>query len=89
MINALILDKKDDEKITAEIADISLSDLPEGDVLVDIHYSTLNYKDSLAITSSSPEVASATTSAQRLGRRGRRASSWGCRGITSSEGGGA
>ncbi len=56
MIKALILDKKEDEKIAAEITDISLSDLPEGDVLVDVHYSTLNYKDSLAITSSSPIV---------------------------------
>ena len=32
------------------------SQLPEGDVTIDVAYSTLNYKDGLAITGSSPVV---------------------------------
>ena len=34
----------------AAIAELTTADLPAGDVLVDIAYSTLNYKDALAIT---------------------------------------
>jgi acrylyl-CoA reductase (NADPH) len=40
----------------SEIADIDVSDLPAGDTLVDIEYSTVNYKDGLAITNRSPIV---------------------------------
>ena len=56
MFNALVLNKKDDHKATGKIEEINISDLPEGDVLIKIYYSTLNYKDSLALTSSSPIV---------------------------------
>lgn len=57
MFKALILNKKeDDKKATAIVENINLSDLPEGDVLINVNYSTLNYKDSLAITSSSPII---------------------------------
>jgi acrylyl-CoA reductase (NADPH) len=56
MFNALILTKKDDHKATGKVEEINISDLPEGEVLIKIHYSTLNYKDSLALTSSSPIV---------------------------------
>ena len=38
------------------VENINLSDLPEGDVLINVKYSTLNYKDSLAITTSSPII---------------------------------
>ena len=56
MFNALILNKIQDEKVTAKVDKINLTDLPEGDVLVKVDYSTLNYKDSLALTSSSPII---------------------------------
>ena len=57
MIKALILNKNEDEKkAMSSIETINLSDLPEEDVLVDISYSTINYKDALAITSSSPII---------------------------------
>lgn len=48
---------KDDE-YQAALTDVSVDDLPDGDVLVDVEYSTLNYKDSLAITGASPVVRS-------------------------------
>ena len=58
MFNALVLNKKEDEIATGQVKEINISDLPEGDVLIKINYSTLNYKDSLALTSSSPIVKS-------------------------------
>jgi len=39
-----------DGKPKAEFRDIGLSDLPDHDVLVEVAYSTLNYKDGLAIS---------------------------------------
>ena len=58
MFNALVLNKEDDQKAIGEIQEIDISQLPEGDVLVKVDYSTINYKDSLAITSSSPIIKS-------------------------------
>jgi acrylyl-CoA reductase (NADPH) len=46
---ALVLDQQDDG-VAANIKELTTSDLPEGDVLVRIAYSSLNYKDGLAIT---------------------------------------
>ncbi|HEY5734670.1 MAG TPA: MDR family oxidoreductase [Gammaproteobacteria bacterium] len=46
---ALVLDQ-DDGATTAEVRDLSLDDLPDNDIHVKVHYSTLNYKDALAIT---------------------------------------
>ena len=51
-----ILVNKDDDQYSAALADVNESDLPEGDVTVQVDYSTLNYKDSLAITGASPVV---------------------------------
>jgi len=56
MFNALVLNKLDDQKATGKIKELDISDLPEGDVIIQIDYSTINYKDSLAITSSSPII---------------------------------
>ena len=51
--NALIIDKND-KKVSASIQQISLADLPDEEVLVDIAYSTVNYKDGLATTGTLP-----------------------------------
>ena len=40
----------DDGKFRAAIRDVSVSDLPEGEVLIRVECSTLNYKDGLAVT---------------------------------------
>ena len=56
MFNALVLNKEKDQKATSEIKELDISILPEGDVLVKVDYSTINYKDSLAITSASPII---------------------------------
>ncbi|MBX3598288.1 MAG: oxidoreductase [Rhizobiaceae bacterium] len=51
-----ILVEKDDAGYRASLRELSTSDLPEGDVTVSVEWSTLNYKDALAITGKSPVV---------------------------------
>jgi len=47
--NALVVRKEGDEKPTAAVEQLSVDDLPQGDVLVSVDYSTVNYKDGLCI----------------------------------------
>ncbi len=47
---ALMLTQDDAGKTVAEVRQLTHDDLPEGDVLVAVDYSSLNYKDGLAIT---------------------------------------
>jgi acrylyl-CoA reductase (NADPH) len=54
MFKALVLDKSDGFR--AEVREVGDDFLPEGDVTVAIDYSTLNYKDGLAITNRAPVV---------------------------------
>ena len=53
-----LLITQEEKKSIASVVDINDDQLPEGDVLVEVHYSTLNYKDGLAITGKSPVVRS-------------------------------
>jgi acrylyl-CoA reductase (NADPH) len=48
MFRALVLDRQDG-KVTATVKSLDESALPEGEVTVSVAYSTLNYKDGLAI----------------------------------------
>lgn len=45
--DALVVNKQDDQ-FTVNIQQLSLDDLPQGEVLIRVHYSGVNYKDSLA-----------------------------------------
>lgn len=56
MFTALILEKAPD--FSAAVREVDDGFLPEGDVTIDVDYSTLNYKDALAITNRSPVVRS-------------------------------
>ena len=56
MFNALVLDKNPD--FSASVREVDDAFLPEGDVTIDVEYSTLNYKDALAITNRAPVVRS-------------------------------
>lgn len=49
MFNALVLNQQDKQTI-ATVQQIDETQLPEGDVLINVDYSSLNYKDGLAIT---------------------------------------
>ncbi len=51
-----ILVNKDDDGYRSEITEVSEQDMPEGDVTVAIDYSTVNFKDSMAIVGSSPII---------------------------------
>jgi len=57
MFKALLLEK-DDAGFRAAVRGVDEAGLPEGDVTVSVEYSTLNYKDALAITNKSPIVRS-------------------------------
>jgi acrylyl-CoA reductase (NADPH) len=49
MFNALVVEKNDEGKTHAALRQIDIDALPQGDVLVAVDYSTLNYKDGLCI----------------------------------------
>jgi acrylyl-CoA reductase (NADPH) len=55
MFRAILL-SKDDGQFHAALAEIDEAQLPQGDVTVRIEFSTLNYKDGLAIANRSPVV---------------------------------
>jgi len=44
----LVVSKTDENTFTREITERSISDLPEGEVLIRVHFSSLNYKDGLS-----------------------------------------
>ncbi|MCV6610010.1 MAG: oxidoreductase [Amphritea sp.] len=49
MFNALVLEQEEGKTLSA-VKQLELTDLPDEDVLVEVTYSSLNYKDGLAIT---------------------------------------
>ena len=50
MFNALVVDKDEDSgKTSAAVTQIGVDDLPHGEVLVAVEYSTVNYKDGLCV----------------------------------------
>ncbi|MCR8826628.1 acryloyl-CoA reductase [Pseudosulfitobacter koreensis] len=49
MFDALVVNKDEDGKTSAAVTQIGLEDLPQGDVVVAVEYSTINYKDGLCI----------------------------------------
>ncbi|WCD83171.1 acrylyl-CoA reductase (NADPH) [Pseudomonas sp. TUM22785] len=55
MFKGILIDK-DDAGYRATLAELDEAQLPEGDVTVQVDYSTLNYKDGLAITGKGPVV---------------------------------
>lgn len=55
MFSAVLIEKGEAGQ-TAAVTDLDEAQLPDGDVSVGVEYSTLNYKDGLAITGKSPVV---------------------------------
>lgn len=55
MFKAILIDK-DDAGYSVKLSTIDDAQLPSGDVTVNVAYSTLNYKDALAITNKGPIV---------------------------------
>ncbi|MWP39085.1 acryloyl-CoA reductase [Rhodobacter sphaeroides] len=54
-MRAVLIEKSNDTQ-SVSVTELAEDQLPEGDVLVDVAYSTLNYKDALAITGKAPVV---------------------------------
>ena len=51
MFNAIVMTKDDESgKASAALQQLDVSDLPEGEVLVAVEYSTVNYKDGLCLS---------------------------------------
>ncbi len=49
MFKALVVEKNEEGKTSAAVQDMSLDQLPAGDVTVAVEYSTVNYKDGLCV----------------------------------------
>ncbi len=47
---ALVVEKTDDGRFVREIRERRIADLPPGDLVVRVNYSSLNYKDALSAT---------------------------------------
>ncbi|GLI40086.1 YhdH/YhfP family quinone oxidoreductase [Geobacter hydrogenophilus] len=47
---ALVVEKTSDKQFVREIRERSVDDLPPGDLVIRVHYSSLNYKDALSAT---------------------------------------
>ena len=45
---AMVVSETEDKKYTREIKEKTIADLPAGEVLIQVHYSSLNYKDALS-----------------------------------------
>ena len=44
---AFMVEKDNDGTVTSDFKDLSINDLPEGEVLIKVQYSGINYKDAL------------------------------------------
>ena len=55
---ALLIEKTDDGQSVGE-KQLSVDDLMDGDVVVKVSHSTINYKDGLAVTGAAPVVRAA------------------------------
>jgi acrylyl-CoA reductase (NADPH) len=53
-MKAIFLTK--DPEFRAQVTDVDENSMPEGDVTVRVEHSTINYKDALALTNTSPIV---------------------------------
>ena len=58
MFRALVINDNEAEGYHCQLQDVDESQLPPGNVTVDIDYSTLNYKDALAISGKAPIIRS-------------------------------
>ena len=50
VFKALLSERDADKRVASEVVELDESALPEGDVTVDVEYSTLNYKDGLVLS---------------------------------------
>lgn len=56
MFKAILIEKEEGQDQHVRVAELDEGQLPEGDVTIEVAFSTLNYKDGLAISGKSPVV---------------------------------
>jgi acrylyl-CoA reductase (NADPH) len=56
MFRALLLEKDSADAVVAKVEELDEGALPDGDATVDVEFSTVNYKDGLAIVNGAPVV---------------------------------
>ncbi|TWX65758.1 MDR family oxidoreductase [Colwellia sp. C1TZA3] len=56
MLNSLVINKNDSQGYHTSLKELSEADLTDGDVLIKVLYSTINYKDALAISGKAPVI---------------------------------
>ena len=44
------------EELTIKITELGLENLPDGDTTIDVHYSSLNYKDGMAVNGNKARI---------------------------------
>src|SRR5688500_4561639 len=49
---AMVVSESADKKFSREIKQVALSDLPAGEIVIEVKYSSLNYKDALSAAGS-------------------------------------
>ena len=47
---AIVVNETESKQFVRNVVDREVSSLPEGDVFIQVHYSSLNYKDALSAT---------------------------------------
>ena len=52
----ILLTRDEEKKMSVNVAELTLDDLMDGDVVVEVEWTTVNYKDGLAITGKAPVV---------------------------------
>ena len=52
----ILLTRDENKVMSVNVTELSLDDLMEGDVVVEVEWTTVNYKDGLAITGKGPVV---------------------------------
>ena len=50
IFNAIVVEENDKGTFSQSIKEKKINDLPEGDLVVRVQYSSLNYKDALSFT---------------------------------------
>jgi acrylyl-CoA reductase (NADPH) len=50
LFRAMVVEEAQDKRFVRQIKEKKIHDLPKGDVLIKVHYSSLNYKDALSAT---------------------------------------
>ena len=56
MFKRLVINKDDSQGYHTQVKELNEADLQDGDVLIKVLYSTINYKDALAISGKAPVV---------------------------------